>query len=43
MVVTDNTRRILLLDDEEYILASVSYNLQREGFSVYSALNGIQA
>ncbi len=43
MVEKDNTPRILLVDDEEDILEFVSYNLQREGFRVYSARNGIQA
>jgi len=43
MVEKDNTPRILLVDDEEDILEFVSYNLQREGFRVYSARNGIEA
>jgi two-component system alkaline phosphatase synthesis response regulator PhoP len=43
MVEKDNTPRILLVDDEEDILEFVSYNLQREGFKVYSARNGIEA
>lgn len=43
MVEKDNTPRILLVDDEEDILEFVSYNLQREGFRVYSARNGVEA
>jgi two-component system alkaline phosphatase synthesis response regulator PhoP len=43
MVEKDNTPRILLVDDEEDILEFVSYNLQREGFKVYSARNGLEA
>lgn len=43
MVDKDNTPRILLVDDEEDILEFVSYNLQREGFKVFSARNGIEA
>ncbi len=43
MVEKDNTPRILLVDDEEDILEFVSYNLQREGFRVYLARNGVEA
>ena len=43
MVEKDSTPRILLVDDEEDILEFVSYNLQREGFRVYSARNGLEA
>jgi len=43
MVEKDNTPRILLVDDEDDILEFVSYNLQREGFRVYSARNGFEA
>ena len=32
--------RILLVDDEEDILEFVSYNLQKEGFEVFTANNG---
>lgn len=32
--------RILLVDDEEDILEFVSYNLLKEGYSVYTATNG---
>lgn len=43
MTDKDNIPRILLVDDEEDILEFVSYNLQREGFKVYSARTGIEA
>lgn len=43
MTDKDNTPRILLVDDEEDILEFVSYNLQREGFKVFLARNGIEA
>jgi two-component system, OmpR family, alkaline phosphatase synthesis response regulator PhoP len=43
MADKDNTPRILLVDDEEDILEFVSYNLQREGFKVFSARNGTEA
>ena len=43
MVDKDNTPRILLVDDEEDILEFVSYNLQREGFRVFSARIGLEA
>lgn len=35
--------RILLVDDEEDILEFVSYNLLKEGYSVYTATNGKEA
>lgn len=43
MIDKDNSPRILLVDDEEDILEFVSYNLQREGFKVFSARNGMEA
>ena len=43
MVEKDITPRILLVDDEEDILEFVSYNLQREGFKVYTGRNGREA
>jgi len=43
MVEKDNTPRILLVDDEEDILEFVSYNLQRDGFRVFTARNGLEA
>ena len=33
---------ILIIDDEEDIINLLSYNLEKEGFKVYSALNGIE-
>ena len=35
--------KILLVDDEPDILEIVGYNLKNEGYSVYSACNGIEA
>lgn len=35
--------KILLVDDEEDILEFLSYNLEREGFQVTTALNGLEA
>ena len=34
---------ILLVDDEEYILDFVGYNLRKEGFTVMTSLNGREA
>lgn len=40
----DNSQyTILLVDDEEDILEFLSYNLKKEGFRVYTAINGIEA
>ena len=36
-----DTSRILLVDDEEDILNFLSYNLKKEGYEVYTALNGL--
>jgi two-component system, OmpR family, alkaline phosphatase synthesis response regulator PhoP len=36
----NDTYRILLVDDEEDILNFLSYNLKKEGYEVYTALNG---
>ena len=36
-------KRILIADDEPDILEIVSYNLQNEGFEVYTAKNGDEA
>ncbi|TKG93422.1 response regulator transcription factor [Puteibacter caeruleilacunae] len=41
--MTDNTHKILLVDDEVDILEFISYNLEREGYKVYTAKNGIEA
>ncbi|MBI2838923.1 MAG: response regulator transcription factor [Acidobacteria bacterium] len=37
------TRRILIVDDEQDILALLRYNLQREGYEVQAAIDGRQA
>ncbi len=39
----EHSFRILLVDDENDILEFVSYNLQKEGFKVYTASNGAAA
>lgn len=33
---------ILIIDDEEDIINVLSYNLEKEGFKVYSAMNGVE-
>jgi two-component system alkaline phosphatase synthesis response regulator PhoP len=38
-----NKQKILLVDDEKDILELVGYNLEKEGFEVYSAMNGKKA
>ena len=43
MTEKENVPRILLVDDEEDILEFVSYNLEREGFKVFTARNGREA
>jgi len=35
--------KILLVDDEEDIIEFLSYNLQKEGFEVSAAFNGLEA
>lgn len=35
-----NNKRILLIDDEEDILEILSYNLEKEGYKVFTASNG---
>ncbi|MBN1927714.1 MAG: response regulator transcription factor [Prolixibacteraceae bacterium] len=42
MLMSDE-KKILLVDDETDILEFVSYNLEREGFKVYTAQNGKDA
>ncbi len=39
----DTIFKILLVDDEEDILEFISYNLEKEGYKVYTAKNGIEA
>lgn len=43
MVEQTNNIRILLVDDETDILDFISYNLQKEGFEVYTAIDGKMA
>lgn len=43
MAEKENKHKILLVDDEEDILEFISYNLEREGFKVYTARNGVEA
>lgn len=38
-----STIKILLVDDEQDILEFVSYSLKKEGFTVFTALNGVDA
>lgn len=38
-----NKLRILLADDEDDVLDFMKYNLEREGFEVYTAGNGLEA
>ncbi|MBN1819471.1 MAG: response regulator transcription factor [Prolixibacteraceae bacterium] len=39
----ENTFKILLVDDEVDILEFISYNLEKEGYKVYTATNGSEA
>ena len=41
--MTDKTKRILLVDDEESITGFVGYALRKEGFAVDIAANGTEA
>ena len=36
-------QRILLVDDEQDLIDLLKYNLEKEGFEIYSALNGREA
>jgi two-component system, OmpR family, alkaline phosphatase synthesis response regulator PhoP len=38
--MSEDKLKILLVDDEEDILEFISYNLEKEGFTVYTATNG---
>ncbi len=42
-VMSENTFKILLVDDEIDILEFISYNLAKEGYKVYTAKNGVEA
>lgn len=41
--MSENKFKILLVDDEIDILEFISYNLEKEGFIVYTAQNGVEA
>jgi two-component system, OmpR family, alkaline phosphatase synthesis response regulator PhoP len=41
--MSENKFKILLVDDEIDILEFISYNLEKEGYIVYTAQNGIEA
>jgi len=41
--MNENKFKILLVDDEIDILEFISYNLEKEGYIVYTAQNGIDA
>lgn len=41
--MNDSTFKILLVDDEIDILEFLSYNLEKEGYTVYTAKNGVEA
>jgi two-component system alkaline phosphatase synthesis response regulator PhoP len=41
--MSNNTFKILLVDDEVDILEFISYNLEKEGYTVYTAQNGVEA
>jgi two-component system alkaline phosphatase synthesis response regulator PhoP len=41
--MSDTQSKILLVDDEVDILEFISYNLEKEGFKVYTAQNGVEA
>ena len=43
MSTENNLYKILLVDDEQDILDFLSYNLKKEGFQVYTSLNGKDA
>lgn len=41
--MSENIFKILLVDDEVDILEFISYNLEKEGYKVYTAKNGLEA
>ncbi len=41
--MSQNKHKILLVDDEEDIIEFLSYNLEKEGYTVVTANNGIEA
>jgi len=42
-IMSENKFKILLVDDEIDILEFLSYNLEKEGYTVYTAQNGVEA
>ncbi len=42
-VMSENQFKVLLVDDELDILEFLSYNLEKEGYKVYTAKNGVEA
>ena len=42
-IMSENNFKILLVDDEVDILEFISYNLQKEGYTVFTAKNGVEA
>jgi len=40
--MAENATKILIVDDEEDILEFIKYNLEKEGYSVYTAKNGLE-
>jgi two-component system, OmpR family, alkaline phosphatase synthesis response regulator PhoP len=40
MIMTTTSQKILLVDDEEDILEFLSYNLRKEGYTVFTAIDG---
>ncbi len=42
-MISNSNIKILLVDDEQDILEIVGYNLKQEGYSVFTAENGVQA
>jgi two-component system alkaline phosphatase synthesis response regulator PhoP len=41
--MADQLKKILVVDDEEVILELLEYNLEKEGYKVYTAGNGLEA
>ena len=41
--MSEETQKILLVDDEVDILEFISYNLEKDGYKVYTAQNGLEA
>lgn len=41
--MSNNKQKILVVDDEPDILELIEYNLKKEGYQVYTAVNGLEA